>query len=93
MAGPVRRTIRVQVLQHEKTGLLAAISPDLHGLVVHGHSHDELRERLPGAIRDMIEAEGDSVVDLVMRVDDRLSRAGFGLPAFVADASLEHMRS
>lgn len=93
MIGHDKRTIRVQVLQHKETGLLAATSPDLHGLVVHGHSFGELQKRLPDAIRDLIEAEGESVVNLDMRVDDRLSRAGFGLPAFIADASLGHVRS
>ena len=88
-----KRSIRVQVLRHEKTGLLAAISPDLHGLVLHGHSHDEIREKLPGAIRDLMEAEGDIVTALDVELDDRLSRAGYGLPSFIANASLASARS
>lgn len=86
--GTHNQTIRVHLIEHRKSGLLAAVSDDLHGLVVHGDTEDEIRERLPAAIRDLLEADGRHLVSLDIHTDDRHSRAGFGLPGFIADAAL-----
>jgi hypothetical protein len=62
------RVITIQVARHQQTGLLVAYSDDLRGLYVHGRSEEELRERIPVAIRDILEADGhevDSVLELV----------------------------
>lgn len=82
------RVIRVRMLRHERTGLLAAVSDDLAGLVLHGYSHGEIKRKLPAAIRELLEAEGYTVVSVETEEDDRFARAGFGLPGFIANAAL-----
>ena len=81
-----KRSIRIYLFEHKATGLLAAFSDDLHGLVVHGRSEDEIREKLPGAIRDLADAHGKEVVSLTVSRDDRL--ADYRPPVFIADAAL-----
>lgn len=88
VADMLRRTIRVQVLRHNETGLLLARSDDLHGLLLHAHTLDEIQQRLPVVIRDLLEADGHQVDDVTTEADDRLARTGFGLPAFIASAAL-----
>lgn len=61
----MNRTITVDVLQHEATGLMVALSPEMKGLIVHGRSDSELMERIPIAIRDLMEAEGCKVESVV----------------------------
>lgn len=64
-------TIKVQVLRHNETGLLLARSDDLHGLVLHARSLNEIRDRLPGVVRDLLEAEGFQVETVTAQSDDR----------------------
>lgn len=87
------RTIRIQLLRHEKTGLLVARSDDLLGLAVHGKTAEEIAKKLPSAIRDLLEAEGYKVIGVTAEADDRISRSGFGPPAFIASASLASART
>ncbi|HZT89711.1 MAG TPA: hypothetical protein VFA12_17210 [Stellaceae bacterium] len=83
------RLIRIRLIRHDKMGLLAAISEDLHGLVVHGRSGGEIGDRLEGAIRELLEAQGDTVVNLRIEEDRRVADAGWqALPDFIANASL-----
>lgn len=91
-AQTTKRTIHVRLLRHEKSGLLAAVSDDLPGLVVHGQSQAEIGGRLPSVIRDLIEADGKRVVSLEVEEDNRASEAGFGLPAFIASAAVTNHR-
>ena len=56
--------IRFEFLKHKTGGLLVAISRDLDGLLVHGRSQQELRERAPGAIRALLEAQGKQVISI-----------------------------
>jgi len=88
------RNIHVQLLRHDPTGLLLARSDDLYGLALHGHSVKEIGDRLPGVIRDLLEAEGHKVGVVTMAQNlDRLANAGWGLPSFVASAELgDHRR-
>lgn len=48
----------IQVLRHEKTGLLMAmtLNPDLRGFVVHAHSIEEMQAKLVPAFRSYLEA-------------------------------------
>ena len=82
------RTIRIHLIKHTETGLLAAVSDDLHGLVVHAHSPEEIEKLLPDAIRDILVAQGFEVLSVTAEPDERLSSAGFGPPAYIANASL-----
>lgn len=69
--------IRINVLMHEKTGLMLATSPDHKGLYVHGRTPQELEERIPLAIKALLEAEGKQVLDII-KTDERVSAGGFG---------------
>src|SRR5437667_9384574 len=80
------RRFRIYLFEHKVTGLQAAFSDDLHGLVVHGRSEDEIREKLPGAIRDLVDAHGMEVVSLTVDRDDRL--ADYRPPMFIANAAV-----
>lgn len=51
------REITVEIIRHEKTGLLVALSDDMRGLLVHGDTVEEIEERLPKAIHDILEHE------------------------------------
>ena len=87
--GPVEtRTIHVYLLRHREGDLLAAISTELHGLVVHGRSPEEIERKLAGAVRDLLEAEGHTVISVAVERDDRVTGAGFGPPPFIANAAL-----
>lgn len=56
------RFIEIRVMRHEKTGLLVAHSKDMRGLIVHGHTFAEINERVPKAIKALLEAEGHQEV-------------------------------
>lgn len=58
------KTITIQVIRHNETGLLVALSDDLKGLYVHARTQDDLLDRVPVAIRDILEADGFEVVDI-----------------------------
>ena len=82
------RTIRITLRRNDDTGLLAATSEDLIGLVVFGRTADEIAVRLPSVIRELLEASGYEVNAVTAIPDDRITRAGFGPPAFIANATL-----
>jgi hypothetical protein len=56
--------ITIKVIRHNGTDLLVALSDELRGLYVHARQEHELRERIPIAIRDILEADGFRVVDV-----------------------------
>lgn len=80
--------IKIQVVRHHDTGLLMAFSPDLKGLLVPGRSEKDLEQKLPAAIREILEAEGNRVtrVEAMPDPDERLG--DFATPAFIANAQL-----
>lgn len=71
--------IYISVHAHAKTGLLVATSTELKGLIVHGRTLEEVRERIPDAIRALFEAEGKIVVSVkpIGDDDDIVRKAGF----------------
>jgi hypothetical protein len=71
------KVIRITTVVHKTTGLLVAYSDDLKGLYVHARDDDELRERLPVAIRAVLEASGHQVLDLEEIAPSSASDAGF----------------
>lgn len=82
------KVININVLKHEGSDLLIAISDDLRGLVVHGRSTAELEGRISPAIREVLEAQGYTVLD-VEKVDaDDTLPAGFVPPRLRARARL-----
>ncbi len=85
---PIEKTIRIKVLEHQRTDLLMAFSPDMPGLVVHGRSAGELEEKIPGALKDLLEAQGFVVEHVDLIRDNEHALPDFGPPAFIANASL-----
>ena len=69
--------IRISIVVHKRTGLLVAFSDDLKGLYVHARDDDELRERIPVAIRAILEAKGHQVLELEEIAPDTASDTGF----------------
>jgi len=83
-----RQIIHVYLLQHKESQLFVAVSAELSGLVVHGHSPEEIEERLADVISDLLEAEGHQVQSVTVERDERLAQAGFALPPYIANAAL-----
>jgi predicted RNase H-like HicB family nuclease len=54
----MNQRIHVDFVTHAPTGLVIAISNDLKGLYVHGHSIEEVRAGVPDAIRELLEFAG-----------------------------------
>jgi Domain of unknown function (DUF1902) len=78
--GLEHRTINIQMLRHKETGLLIALSDEMKGLYVHARTMDDLLDRIPVAIRDILEADGFEVLDVSEIGPPPEAEAGF-LPA------------
>jgi hypothetical protein len=72
--------ISINVLYHPPTKMLVATSPELKGLIVHARSEEEINERVPLAIRLIMEADG-YIVESVTPVDGDESPAPAGFVA------------
>ena len=84
------KIVKIEVVRHRTTGLLVAMSDDLPGLMVHGRTDEEIDERLEGAVRELLEAEGKTVVDIeVTPAEDGLPK-GFVTGAVIASARLAY---
>lgn len=84
MTSLLHRIIRVKSKFNAKNGLIAAFSDDLAGLLVVGRTIDELETKLPGAIREILEAEGNIVKAVEMQPDRDVWE---GSPQFTAEAN------
>ncbi len=82
------RDIHVTTLRHSTTGLLMAISDDLKGLLVPGRSQEDIREKLPAAIKELLEAEGFVVGKVETTEEDNGIPKNFQTPVFLAKAEL-----
>ena len=74
--------IGIQVSEHRDTGLLVAMSDDLHGFVVRAHRDDELPGKLATAFRNFMAAIGTPVRDVEVVKNE--SVPGIGAPAYIA---------
>ncbi len=74
------KIITTQVIRHSETGLFVALSDEMKGLYVHARSEEELLERIPVAIRDLLEADGFAVAEIAEVDIPPEAEAGF-LPA------------
>lgn len=63
------RIITVDILRHKGSDLHMGISEDMKGLYVHGRSIEEVESRVPAAIKEILEAEGKTGVQ-VLPVED-----------------------
>ncbi len=71
--------ITVEMMTHKKTGLIIATSKQLRGLIVHGRTLEEINARLPIAIKDLFEAEGQKVAR-VEKVEEAVGALDAFLP-------------
>lgn len=69
------KQIKVDIIQHEKTGLLIATSDDLRGLYAHGRTMEDLEDAIGAAIKAILEAKLGRAVDVSKRDDTK--RSGF----------------
>lgn len=82
----VERQVRITVLKHRDTDLLMATSYDLLGLMVPGRSEEELAEKIPAAIREILEAEGNEVLSVEFMEPRADLPEEFIPPPHIADA-------
>jgi hypothetical protein len=82
------KRIKISVIAHKTSDLLLAYSDDLKGFVVHGHTFEELIEKSPAAVREVLEAQGIEVDSVVVEPNDGLELANFIPPSFIAQACL-----
>lgn len=85
LASETGMTFRIRLLKHKTTDLMLAVSDDLTGLMVPGRSEEEVVERLPRAIRELLEADGKEVASIELEED---SPTDFIPPAYIANARL-----
>jgi predicted RNase H-like HicB family nuclease len=62
--------IRIYLERDVKTGLFAAMSEDLAGLLTVGASIEEVEQRLPAAIKQLVHAQYGQSVNVTLTVDD-----------------------
>lgn len=84
----IHRTIRIESSFNQKTGLMAAFSEDLQGLLVVGKTKEEITKKLPGAVRELLEAMGNRV-SKVSIVEDAEADWQQSAPRFRAEANLD----
>jgi hypothetical protein len=58
------KVINIRGRVHTPNGLLAAVSDDLKGLLVVGANWQEVESKLPGAIRELMDAMGTPVTSV-----------------------------
>lgn len=82
------KDFRINVVQHKSSDLLVALSPDLPGLMVPGRSVNEIEERLPAAMQELLEARGFKVVRIETTPENDHLPEAFAKPGFKANAQL-----
>jgi uncharacterized protein DUF1902 len=88
MTEHVTRDFTIQILRYKDSDLLTAFSDDLPGLLVPARSHEELDERLPRAVKELLEAQGETDVSVVLEDAPAGSPKGFVSFARKAHATL-----
>lgn len=87
-AGRIERLIDVAIQEHKVTHLLVATSKSMPGLYVAARSVEQIRRELPGAIRELLEAEGN-VVHSVSADQEASNPTGFQDWNLVASALMD----
>jgi hypothetical protein len=88
MASTVTRDFTVEIVRYVKSDLLMAFSADLPGLLVPARSEEQLDQRLPGAIRELLEAQGNTEISLTLESEPPQLPPDFIPSRFKAHASL-----
>jgi hypothetical protein len=84
----IRRDFRIQIASYAKSDLLIAYSDDLPGLLVTARSEEELARRVPLMARQILEAEGTTLIDVELEREPPSLPAGLTPFRFTAHASL-----
>jgi hypothetical protein len=84
------KMIEIEIVHHARSNLLMAYSKDLPGLLVSGRSETEIDEKLPGAIREILEAEGNENVRVTIEPEPNDLPPTFISSKFKANISLDH---
>jgi len=71
------KQLSILVTPFRDADLLVAVCPEMSGLVVHARSLDELDTKLPGAIRELVEAGGEKVLAVETARHDLPQADGF----------------
>lgn len=79
------RVVNIIFKSLEGSDLLMAISPELKGLVVHGRSEAEIRAKIPGRIKDILEEAGVTRVVSVEPVEESGEFRSIGSSVFKAN--------
>jgi hypothetical protein len=82
------KQLRVLVTPFRDAGLLVAVCPKMPGLTVYARSLDELDDKLPGAIRELIEAGSVKVIAVETVRRDLPQADGFEMPAAFITAAV-----
>ena len=85
------RTIQIVTKYNAKNGLIAAFSDDLQGLLVVGKTTQEVERKLPGAVREILEAMGNDVGELELIPTDEKPSGWSATPTFRAEANLSRV--
>lgn len=87
MATP-ERIIQVRLKRHKDGDFFMATSPDMKGLVVHGHSEDEVLKKLPGVIQDLLELDNVRVKSVTPVSDERDGFVEVGTSRYMANTTM-----
>ena len=90
MTGNTKRvlTVRITLKKHKSSDLLVAMSHDLPGLYVAARTEEQIEAELPGAIRELLEAEGKTGVE-VSPAEPVSSSSAFDVRTRIFNAELE----
>lgn len=76
-----------EIFGHEPTGLFIAKSDDVKGVIVHGHTLEEIKKNIPAALSGYFEALGQKLSLSAVKDDDSLPE-GFFPRNLIAEGSL-----
>jgi hypothetical protein len=88
MADPITRDFTIEIVRYAKSDLLMAFSADLPGLLVPARGEAQLDQRLSGAIRELLEAQGATNILLTLESEPPKLPPDFIPSRFKAHASL-----
>ncbi len=54
-----KASLRINLIQHDSTGLLAATCEELPGLLVTGKTQEEIVSKLPAVVKMLLAAQGE----------------------------------
>jgi len=90
MRGKTAHRIEITIHEHRVTHLLVATSTNMPGLYVAARSVDQIRREIPEAIRELLEAEGRTVVSVT--ADEPPTRPdGFEVRSMSASALVDDL--